>query len=133
MDRKTGSDWVKHKGKYHIPGKYSFAVMMSQDLIYCDGHNNNVDILKRDDLTKVGSLATDNNPAFSFIVQGLKIYVGCAKNNLYVFEADTLNRIKDIKTAGIVYCFMQLDFNTVLCGETDGNFQILQHNNLGKV
>ncbi len=89
-----------------------------------DGIGNNIDVLKKEDLSKQGTLVTDGNAIFSFIVNGLKIYAGCAKNNLYVFEIDTFKRIKDIKSSGIIYCFLQLDYNTILCGETDGQLQI---------
>jgi len=89
-------------------------------MVIADGVNNNIDVLKKEDLSVIGSLSTDGNAIFSFIVQGLKMFAGCAKQNLYLYELDTLKRIKDIKSAGIIYCFLQLDYNTILCGETDG-------------
>lgn len=69
-------------------------------------------------------MITDGNAIFSFIVNGLKLYAGCSKNNLYVYEIDSFKRVKDIKSSGIIYCFLQLDYNTILCGETDGQLQI---------
>lgn len=77
-------------------------------------------MLNKNDMTKLGTMVTDGNPVFSFIVNGLKLYAGCAKNNLYVFELDSYKRFKDLKTAGIVYSFLLLDYNTLLLGETEG-------------
>jgi len=107
---------VKHGPKFKIGSKYSFAVMAEQDYIFADGNGNNVDILKKDDLTHIGTLNTDGNAVFSFVLMGLKLLVGCAGNNLFVFEVDTCKRIKDIKSTNIIYCFMQLNNITVLCG-----------------
>jgi len=73
-------------------------------------------VLKKDDLTHLGQLKTDGNAIFSFIMQGLKLFVGCAGNNLFVFEVDTLKRVKEIKSTSIIYCFHQLDYNTILAG-----------------
>jgi hypothetical protein len=99
--------------------------MTQQDYVFVDGNQNNVDVLNKNDLTSMGILKTDNNAIFSFLLQGLKLFVGCANNNLFVFEVDTLKRIKDIKSTSIVYCFHQLDYNTVLCGQRDGHIQII--------
>lgn len=63
---------------------------------------------------------------------GLKLLVGCAGNNLFVFEVDTCKRIKDVKSTNIIYCFMQLNNITVLCGQRDGHVQIIQVNNFSK-
>lgn len=65
-------------------------------------------------------MKTDGNAAFSFILHGMKLFAGCANNNLYVFEVDTLKRVKDIKSTSIVYCFHFLDYNTLMCGQRDG-------------
>ena len=64
----------------------------------------------------MGSLKTDNNAVFSLVVHGLKLFAGCANNNLFVFEIDTLKRMKEIRSTGIVYCFHFLDYNTLLAG-----------------
>lgn len=101
--------------------------------MFVDGVGNNIDVLDKDTLVKSNTLSTDNNAIFSLLVNGLKLYAGCGKNNLFVFELDTMKRFKDIKSAGIIYCFLQLDYNTLLCGETEGNLQIVAMNNLGKV
>lgn len=95
--------------------------MTQQDYVFVDGNQNNVDVLRKDDLSLIGQLKTDNNAVFSLLMQGLKVFVGCANNNLFVYEVDTLKRIKDIKSINIVYCFHQLDYNTILCGQRDGH------------
>ena len=105
FDRKLDPAWVSQKGKYTISGKYSFAVLASQDYVFVDGNGNNVEMLKKDDLSLVGTLKTDGNAVFSFLLQGLKLFVGCANNNLFIFEIDTMKRIKDIKSTSIIYCF----------------------------
>jgi hypothetical protein len=105
VDKKIDGSWVNYGAKFQIVGKYSFAVMTQQDYVFVDGNNNNVDVLKKDDLSLFGKLKTDGNAVFSFIMQGLKLFVGCANNNLFVFEVDTLKRIKDIKSTSIIYCF----------------------------
>ncbi len=117
-------DWTSIKSKYSVYMKYSFSVLAHQDMVFVDGINNNIDVLSKDDLKKTGTLNTEGNAVFCFIVNGLKLYAGCAKNNLYVFELDTMTRFKEIKSTGIIYCFLQLDYNTLLCGETEGNIQI---------
>ena len=99
-------DWTKVKFKHTIGGKYAFSVLTHQDQIFVDGIGNNIDVLKKDDLSKITSLSTDGNAIFSFIVNGLKLYAGCAKNNLYVYELDTMKRFRDIKSSGIIYCFL---------------------------
>lgn len=104
-DRKVDASWVKQKAKFQIAGKYSFAVMTQQDYVFVDGNHNDVEILNKNDLSLIGTLKTDNNPVFSFLLQGLKLFVGCANNNLFVYEVDTLKRIKDIKSTNIIYCF----------------------------
>ena len=101
--------------------------------MFIDGAQNNVDILKKDDLSLVGSLKTDNNAVFSIAAHGLKLFAGCDKNNLFVFEIDTLKRVKDIKSTSIIYCFHFLDYNTLLCGQRDGYIQIISMNNLNKI
>lgn len=50
-------------------------------------------MLKKDDFSLVGTLKTDGNPVFSMIVHGLKLFAGCAHNNLFVYEIDTQKRI----------------------------------------
>jgi hypothetical protein len=94
-------------------------------MVIVDGANDNIEVLKRDDLSKIGTLSTDNNPVFSFLVNGLKLYAGCAKNNFYVYELDTMKRMRDLKSSGIIYSFLLLDYNTLLCGETEGQLQIM--------
>ena len=76
------------KARYTVSGKLSFAVMASQDYVFMDG-NDKVEVLKKDDLSLIGTLKTDNNAVFSFLLQGLKLFVGCAGNNLFIFEVDT--------------------------------------------
>ena len=85
-----------------------------------DGVSNRVDVLKKDDLTLAGSFDTYGNAVFCFIVHGLKAFVGCANNNLFVFDLETFKIVKEIKTANIIYCFLQLDYNTLFCGQRDG-------------
>lgn len=62
-------------------------------------------MLKKDDLSLIGSLKTDGYAVFSFLMQGLKLFVGCSNNYLFVFEVDSLKRIKDIRSTSIIYCF----------------------------
>jgi hypothetical protein len=120
VDRKVGLDWINQKARYTISGKYSFAVHTHTDYVFVDGINNRVDVLKKDDLSLVGSFDTEGNAVFCFIVHGLKVFVGCAGNNLFIFDMDSFQKMHSIKTANIVYCFLQLDYNTILCGERDG-------------
>ena len=93
FDRKLDSNWVSSKAKYTVPGKYSFAVLQSGDYVFVDGAGNNVEILKKDDLSLVGVLKTGGHAVFSLAVHGLKLFAGCANNNLFIFEIDTLKRI----------------------------------------
>lgn len=103
-----------------IPAKYSFAILQHQDYVFVDGTGNNIDVLKKEDFSLIGTLKTDGHAVFSLVVHGLKLFAGCANNNLFVFEIDTLKRVKDIVSTNIVYCFHFLDYNTLLCGERDG-------------
>jgi hypothetical protein len=116
VDRKTDSSWATATAKFSVSNKYAFAVMTQQDYVFVDGNQNNVDVLKKEDLSLIGSLKTDGYAVFSFIMQGLKLFVGCSNNYLFVFEVDTLKRVKDIRSTSIIYCFHQLDYNTILCG-----------------
>jgi hypothetical protein len=68
FDRKNDPSWVNASAKYTVSGKYSFAVMTQSDYVFVDGNKNNVDVLKREDLSLVGSLQTDGNAVFSFIL-----------------------------------------------------------------
>ena len=105
VERKFDSSWAVNQGKFGVTGKYSFSVLTQQDYVFVDGNQNNVDVLKREDLTRIGSMSTDNCAIFSFIMHGLKLFVGCSNNNLFVYEVDTLKRFKDIKSTSIIYCF----------------------------
>jgi hypothetical protein len=42
-----------------------------------------------------------------------------------------MRRAREIKSVGIIYSFYQHDYNTILCGEREGNLQVVQSNNLG--
>jgi hypothetical protein len=42
-----------------------------------------------------------------------------------------LTKIKEITSANIVYCFLHYEYNSVFCGQRDGNLEIVQPNNLG--
>jgi len=75
-------------------------------MIFVDGNGNNIDVLNKEDMKKINSLDTQGNSVFSFIVNGIKLYAGCAKNNLYIYELDSMKRFKELKTTGIIYCFL---------------------------
>lgn len=59
-------------------------------MLFIDGVNNNIEVLKKDDLSLIGILKTDGNAVFSMVVHGLKLFAGCANNNLFVYEIDSL-------------------------------------------
>ena len=107
-----------------MQGKYSFAVMSAQDYVFVDGNSNNVEVLNKNDLSLMATLSTDNNAVFSMIMIGQKLFAGCSNNNLFVFEIDPtklsshtpMKRSKDLKSTSFIYCFFQLDYNTLLCG-----------------
>jgi hypothetical protein len=42
--------------------------MTQSDYVFVDGNSNNVDILNKNDLSLIGSLKTDNNAVFSFLL-----------------------------------------------------------------
>lgn len=56
------------QAKFKIQGKYSFAVMTQSDYVFVDGNQSNVDVLKKDDLSLIGTLMTDGNAVFSFVL-----------------------------------------------------------------
>lgn len=101
-----------------------------------DGNQNTLEVLSKEDLNVVGQLKTDNSSVFSFLVVGggNKVFAGCSGNNLFVFEIDasdvnkakaSMKLVKQIKSTSIIYCFLQYDYNSILCGQRDGQLQIV--------
>ena len=66
---------------------------------------------------------------------GNQLFTGCAGKNLMIYEVDRsrVKKIKELKSTEVVYSFLQYDENTLICGEREGNIDILNLSNLDEV
>jgi len=83
-------------------------------------------------LKLLSSSTTDKKAIFSVSVVGNLLFAGCAGKSLIIYEIERfrLKKVKELKTTEVIYSFLDLSPNFLICGEREGNIEVFNLNNL---
>lgn len=107
---------------------------IGEDHILVVNSEHKVDVFKRGDARKVKTLDIEYM-RYSLVVEDL-LYIGTEEKMLYLVDALTFEILDRIMTQSYIFTMCRLDINTIICGEYQGNVDVIKvhkHEQLLKV
>ena len=100
--------------------------MVGEDHILVVNSDHKVDIFKRGDSRKLKTLDIDYM-RYSITFDNL-VLIGTEEKMLYLVDAVTFDILDRIMTQSYIFTICQIDHNTIVCGEYQGNVDVIKIN-----